>query len=264
MSQEKIEKILKGIPTAPGVVSGTAFVFINRDLEIPVFEIPESGWEAEKERFERAIHETRRQITTIRREISAKLGEGEAQIFDAHLLVLEDKALIDETMADLPGDVVSMSDAHVTIDNQVQIDLQVVPEVSRSNFVHILHFRMLANDLFYFSTCFPGGSDIDELIHAGPNDLQCGKNDQHGNNNGPDVVEEVPPGDKDSSAHGQQSRNRADGIESVMPGVGRQGHTLQAGSESCGPAVQDLLDGQGKAGCGKCYHSRGIMRFKDM
>ena len=68
---------------------------------MPVYRVPAERREDEKDRFEKALLETRSQILRIRHEIQRKIGEAEAQIFDAHLLVLEDKALIDETVAEL-------------------------------------------------------------------------------------------------------------------------------------------------------------------
>jgi len=44
---------------------------------------------------------TRQEITEIRNKVAERLGEEEAQIFDAHLMVLEDPALIDETLREL-------------------------------------------------------------------------------------------------------------------------------------------------------------------
>jgi phosphotransferase system enzyme I (PtsI) len=45
--------------------------------------------------------ETRAEITAVRHKVAANLSEGEARIFDAHLMVLEDTALIDEVMTEM-------------------------------------------------------------------------------------------------------------------------------------------------------------------
>jgi phosphotransferase system enzyme I (PtsI) len=52
--------------------------------------------EAELRRFEAALGVTRREIAELRDDVSKKLNASEASIFDAHLLVLEDVALIDD------------------------------------------------------------------------------------------------------------------------------------------------------------------------
>ncbi len=99
MSQsEKVEIVMRGIAASPGVAHGPAFLFLQKEVEIPSYEIPEQGRGFELARFEQAILETRMQISAMRNEIASELGEEEAQIFDAHLLVLDDKALLEETV----------------------------------------------------------------------------------------------------------------------------------------------------------------------
>ncbi len=49
-------------------------------------------------RFDRALVATRQQITKIKNEVEKNIGPEEALIFDAHLMVLEDQALIGETI----------------------------------------------------------------------------------------------------------------------------------------------------------------------
>ncbi|HLS27601.1 MAG TPA: phosphoenolpyruvate--protein phosphotransferase [Opitutales bacterium] len=92
---------IKGIPASAGVAHGRAVLLVQNELDIPESEIDESDFPAEIERFERALLDTRAQISKIRNEVAEKLGEDEANIFDAHLLVIEDKALIDETIREM-------------------------------------------------------------------------------------------------------------------------------------------------------------------
>lgn len=93
--------VIKGIPASAGVAHGQAVLLVQRELDIPEYEIQEEDFAGEIERFERALLDTRYQITKIRGEVAQKLGEDEARIFDAHLLVIEDKALIDETIREM-------------------------------------------------------------------------------------------------------------------------------------------------------------------
>jgi phosphotransferase system enzyme I (PtsI) len=97
----KEEVILQGVPASPGVAHGPAFVFLQKELEIPVYEVEESRRPAEIRRFEQALTATRAQISKLRAEVASSLGENEARILDAHLLVLEDNALIEETIHEL-------------------------------------------------------------------------------------------------------------------------------------------------------------------
>lgn len=96
----KKEVVLEGIAASPGVAHGTAFVYLQKKLDVPCYEIT-GGVEAEVARFDQAILETRAEISEIQKKIADSLGEGEARIFDAHLLVLEDSALIEEVITEL-------------------------------------------------------------------------------------------------------------------------------------------------------------------
>ena len=87
---------LRGIAASSGVIQGRAWVHKHNQLEIP-----ERGLDAfevahEIERFEQAIVSTREEIMRIRDRVAESLSEAEAAIFDAHLMVLEDCALIEE------------------------------------------------------------------------------------------------------------------------------------------------------------------------
>lgn len=99
--EEPAEIIYQGIAASPGVSHGSAFVFLRKELEVPFYQIPEERIKAELQRLEQALVETREQILGIRNQVADRLGEEEATIFDAHLMVVEDKALIDETIKEV-------------------------------------------------------------------------------------------------------------------------------------------------------------------
>ncbi len=92
---------MRGIAASPGVSHGDAFVILQRELDVPIYEVEDSHRPQEIARFEQAIMTTRHQIAKVRGEVAKRLGEEEAKIFDAHLMVLEDKALIDEVINEL-------------------------------------------------------------------------------------------------------------------------------------------------------------------
>lgn len=95
------ETVMKGLPASPGVAHAPAFPFSNGDLDVPCYSVPPEKQEEEITRFEQGLLETRRQISAIRAEVEEKVGEDEASIFDAHQLVLEDRALIEETIKEV-------------------------------------------------------------------------------------------------------------------------------------------------------------------
>ena len=101
MSEKKLEITLYGIPGSPGVSHGLIFRFLHGDVEVPHYPINKSDQSAELDRLRDAVATTRIQIEEIKNGVSKNLGEKEANIFDAHLLVLEDKALFDDIEKDL-------------------------------------------------------------------------------------------------------------------------------------------------------------------
>ena len=93
---DKKELRIEGIRAAPGVARGRAFVFLTEGLEVPCYAVTENSLESEKQRFMQALVSTRKQLVALRDKVARDLGEKEAGIFDAHLLVLDDPAFIDE------------------------------------------------------------------------------------------------------------------------------------------------------------------------
>jgi len=90
-----------GISASHGISYGQVFVYIQSDVEVPVFHLEPGMIPAEVARFEQSLLLTRRQIQKIMGEVEKNLGAEEARIFDAHLLVLEDPALIAETIREV-------------------------------------------------------------------------------------------------------------------------------------------------------------------
>ncbi|MFA5687969.1 MAG: phosphoenolpyruvate--protein phosphotransferase [Kiritimatiellales bacterium] len=95
------EIILQGIGVSPGVAIGEVVVFRQDGSDIPDYPVPESSIPAEISRFEEALAKTRRQLTEIRGRAAGALGEKHAGIFDAHLLVVDDRYIYDAVLAGL-------------------------------------------------------------------------------------------------------------------------------------------------------------------
>ncbi len=89
---------MQGLAVSKGIAMGEAFVLLDRELKAPIYEIKDSDRPNERKRFQDAILKTKAEINKIRDELVSSIGESEAAIIDAHLMVLEDVAIIDETM----------------------------------------------------------------------------------------------------------------------------------------------------------------------
>ena len=93
------EIILKGIPAAPGIVVGQAYVFGREELNVEKSSITEDQVPLEISRFEDALIQTRQEIISLQKKIASEMGSEHGEVFDAHLLVLEDRMLIEEVIS---------------------------------------------------------------------------------------------------------------------------------------------------------------------
>jgi phosphoenolpyruvate-protein phosphotransferase (PTS system enzyme I) len=96
--QAKGEKVYRGIGVSAGVCRGKILVLHRARHAIARREIPAEGVSAEISRFENALAQTRRQISEVQRKVVESMGAEEGDIFDAHLLMLEDRMLVDEVV----------------------------------------------------------------------------------------------------------------------------------------------------------------------
>ncbi len=98
------ERRFHGVGVSPGIARGTVFVHRPDDDEPPVRRVSETEIGTEIARFEAALLSTRQQILELQLRISESIGTRDAGIFDAHLLVVEDRTLIDEVLRTLQRD----------------------------------------------------------------------------------------------------------------------------------------------------------------
>jgi phosphotransferase system enzyme I (PtsI) len=96
--RQKPEFIVQGISASNGIAYGEVFLYLKTELEVPAYQVDPEKRVEEIARFEEGLVATRQQITKIKNEVEHNLGPDEARIFDAHLMVLEDQALIAETI----------------------------------------------------------------------------------------------------------------------------------------------------------------------
>ena len=89
---------MQGISASQGIAYGQIFVYLQSEVAIPSYQVDPDKRIDEIARFDKALLVTRQQISKIQNEVEKNLGKNEALIFDAHLLVLEDQALISETI----------------------------------------------------------------------------------------------------------------------------------------------------------------------
>ena len=102
--QIKQETRFQGVPVAPGIAHARVVVHWLDDEEIPFRTISAEELPEEIARFESALIATRAELLEIQQRIADAIGTKDAGIFDAHLLVVEDRTLIDEVLRNLENE----------------------------------------------------------------------------------------------------------------------------------------------------------------
>ena len=81
-----------------GVCRGKVLVLGKSRKAIEKQIVADGQFAEEVSRLERALIQTRHQLLEVQRKVSQAMGAQEGSIFDAHLLVLEDRTLLDEVI----------------------------------------------------------------------------------------------------------------------------------------------------------------------
>ncbi|QGV04306.1 phosphoenolpyruvate--protein phosphotransferase [Lactobacillus acetotolerans] len=81
-------KTLKGIAASDGVAVASAYLLVEPDLSFSKTSI--SDVDAELARYKKAIKESTEEVKKIRDTAKKSLGKDEAQVFEAHLMILSD------------------------------------------------------------------------------------------------------------------------------------------------------------------------------
>src|SRR5947209_987543 len=92
------EKTYRGIPVSGGVCRGKIVVLGKARPTIAKRQVSDEQVPEEVSRLEKALLQTRHQILDVQRKVVEGMGAQEGSIFDAHLLVLEDRTLLDEVV----------------------------------------------------------------------------------------------------------------------------------------------------------------------
>jgi phosphoenolpyruvate-protein phosphotransferase (PTS system enzyme I) len=95
----------QGVGVSPGLARGAIHVVRDDGDEVARHRIQPGDIPNEIGRFETALIQTRAQILEMQERIAESIGAKDAGIFDAHLLVVEDRTLIDEVLRKLEADL---------------------------------------------------------------------------------------------------------------------------------------------------------------
>src|SRR4051812_26626194 len=101
----RAETRFHGLAVSPGIARGKIYVMRDDFEEVARYTIEATQIAGEIGRFETALIQTRAQILEMQQKIAEAIGAKDAGIFDAHLLVVEDRTLIDEVLRRLESDL---------------------------------------------------------------------------------------------------------------------------------------------------------------
>jgi phosphotransferase system enzyme I (PtsI) len=100
---------LKGIAAAPGISIAASYKVGKEEFTVTKDPIRAEEIPLQIQLFEEALIKTRREILELQKKIATEIGQDQAEILDAHLLVLEDRMLIEEVISRLKTEQVCVA-----------------------------------------------------------------------------------------------------------------------------------------------------------
>jgi phosphoenolpyruvate-protein phosphotransferase (PTS system enzyme I) len=155
-----------GIPASPGYAIGRAL--IRGSYQSKIIQKKISNVISEKERLYKAIEKTRQQLIEIRDKVSEEIGEGNAAVFESHMVLLDDPEFIGAVESNIETNIVNaekamqeVMDMYISIFDSMQDEYMK----SRSADIKDVGTRILAN-LLGMSTIGLETSEKDTIIVA--------------------------------------------------------------------------------------------------
>ncbi|MHC5267628.1 phosphoenolpyruvate--protein phosphotransferase [Enterococcus sp. LJL98] len=102
-------EMLKGIAASDGVAVAKAYLLVQPDLSFTKVTIEDIS--AEEARLDEALSQSSNELQQIRDKAAQSLGEEEAQVFDAHLMVLSDPEMIGQIKQNISDNKVNAEHA---------------------------------------------------------------------------------------------------------------------------------------------------------
>lgn len=127
-SGDNRERIFRGIPASEGVCQAKIIVLRKPDAKIPKRSLSEEDIPAEIQRFEAALTQTRTDIREVQAKVSEAMGAQDAGIFEAHLMVLEDRTLIDGTVGIVEQDKINVEQAFQQVIDKYTASLAAIDD----------------------------------------------------------------------------------------------------------------------------------------
>ncbi|MBP7653915.1 phosphoenolpyruvate--protein phosphotransferase [Candidatus Dependentiae bacterium] len=113
-----MEKIYKAKPVCFGISIGFVKKYRRKELKIKQYNILPEDINDEIIRFDKAVTKSLNQINEIKNQINEQIGENYSKIFEAHLLMLQDRFFIDEIIKRIKNEQIN---CEYILDDALQI-----------------------------------------------------------------------------------------------------------------------------------------------
>jgi phosphotransferase system enzyme I (PtsI) len=127
-AQTKGEKVFRGIAVSAGICRGKILVLHRARHVIARRELSDQEISVEVGRFEKSLVQTRQQISEIQHRVIESMGTKEGDVFEAHLLMLEDRMLVDEVIRSIREQKVNAEHAFHTVAERYTAALAAVDD----------------------------------------------------------------------------------------------------------------------------------------
>lgn len=121
--------IYSGIAGSEGIAAGRAYVFANNQNELDMGAIAPEAVNTELEKLNEGIQQSKAQLERLKEKVSKELDESKAQIFEAHMMMLEDPEFVNTVCeaitsgaANAAYAVKKTADSYIAIFEQIEDD----------------------------------------------------------------------------------------------------------------------------------------------
>ena len=101
MTHKSEDLIFDGIGISPGIVMGKVRLIDRKKVEVAEREISEENVEHEIKRFEDAVKKSKSQLIKVKKKVFGEEKKDHLFIIDVHLMMLEDKMLLEDTIRNI-------------------------------------------------------------------------------------------------------------------------------------------------------------------
>ena len=121
--------IYSGIAGSEGIAAGRAYVFINNQMEIDTEAVSNEAINIELEKLNEGIELSKTQLMRLKEKVLQEFNESEAQIFEAHMMMIEDpeftgaiREAITSGSANAAYAAKKVADSYIAIFEQIEDD----------------------------------------------------------------------------------------------------------------------------------------------